>query len=154
MRRAAPPQSTAGVKAIADENSGSVLNMPDTPVSASDSVAVSSRLYIPLPAAAEPAGSAQHSGNVQIGRLESRADIVYPEDAKQQRVEGIVKLHITIGADGAVKDAAPMSGAPSLAAATLDAVRQWRYRPTTLDGHPIETEADITAVFRLPQTPQ
>ena len=154
VRRAAPSQNTGGAKAIADENSGSVLSMPDTPVSASDSVAVSSRLYIPVPAAAEPAGSAQHNGNVQIGRLESRADIVYPEDAKQQRVEGIVKLHITIGADGAVKDAAPMSGTPSLAAATLDAVRQWRYKPTTMDGRPIETEADITAVFRLPQTPQ
>lgn len=154
VRRAAPSQGAGGANATADENSGSVLSMPDTPVSASDSVAVSSRLYIPVPAAAGPPGSAQRNGNVQIGRLESRADIVYPEDAKQQRTEGIVKLHITIGADGSVKDAAPMSGAPLLAAATLDAVRQWRYKPTTMDGKPIETEADITAVFRLPQTPQ
>jgi TonB family protein len=154
VRRAAPPQGARGVNAAPDENSSSVLSMPDTPVSASNSVAVSSRLYIPVPALPGSPGSPQHTGNVQIGRLEDRAEIVYPADAIAQRIEGIVKLHITIGANGAIKNAAPMSGTPLLASAALEAVRQWRYKPTTVDGTPIETEADITAVFRLPQTPQ
>lgn len=154
VHRQAPSQLGGGGQAAVEDHSGSVLAMPDTPVSASDSVAVSSRLYVPVPAAAGTPGRPQRPGNVRIGRLESRVDIVYPPDAAQQHIEGIVKLHVTIGTDGAISSAAPMSGAPSLAAAALDAVRQWRYQPTTMDGRPIETEADITAVFRLPQTQQ
>ena len=154
VHRPASSKTADGASTSGDDNSGTVLSMPDTPVSASSSVAVSSRLYIPVPAAAGTPGSQQRAGNVQIGRLESRAEIVYPPDAEAQRVEGIVKLHVAIGADGTIQSAAPMSGAPLLAAAALDAVRQWRYKPTTMDGSPIETEADITVVFRLPQAPQ
>jgi TonB family protein len=154
VRRAAPPQRARGANTAPDENSGSVLGMPDTPVSASNSVAVSSRLYIPVPAASGAPGSPQHVGNVQIGRLENRAEIAYPADAIAQHIEGIVKLHVSIGTDGAIKSAASMNGAPLLTTAALDVVRQWRYKPTTMDGSPIETEADITIVFRLPQTPR
>jgi protein TonB len=149
--RAAPPQNTNAATA---EDSSSMLSTPDTPLAASSSVAVSSRLYILVPTAPALPGSPQHTGNVQIGRLISRAEIVYPPDAEAQRVEGIVKLHVTIGADGAVSNATPISGPSALAAAALDAVRQWRYKPTVMDGHAIETEADITAVFRLPQVSQ
>jgi len=154
VRRAPPSKGADSGNVGPDENTGSVLSMPDTPVSASNSVAVSSRLYIPVPAASGGPGSQQRAGNVQIGRLESRAEIVYPADAIAQHIEGIIKLHITIGTDGTIKSAAAMSGAPQLTSAALDAVRLWRYKPTTMDGSPIETEADVTAVFRLPQTPQ
>ena len=154
VRRAPALKGADGAGVGPEENSGSVLSMPDTPLSASNSVAVSSRLYIPVPPASGGPGSQQRAGNVQIGRLESRAEIVYPADAIAQHVEGIVKLHITIGTDGTIKSAAAMSGAPLLTSPALDAVRQWRYKPTTMDGSPIETEADVTAVFRLPQIPQ
>ena len=154
VRRAPALKGADGAGVGQEENSGSVLSMPDTPLSASNSVAVSSRLYIPVPPASGGPGSQQRAGNVQIGRLESRAEIVYPADAIAQHVEGIVKLHITIGTDGTIKSAAAMSGAPLLTSPALDAVRQWRYKPTTMDGSPIETEADVTAVFRLPQIPQ
>lgn len=153
VHRTAPSQATNGAAAPAEENARSVLTMPDTPVSASDSVAVSSRLYIPVPAAEATSGSQQRAGNVQIGRLESRVEIIYPTEAQEQRLEGIVKLHVTIGTDGAISSASSI-GDTALASAALDAVRQWRYKPTTMDGHPIETEADITVVFRLPQTSQ
>jgi TonB family protein len=153
VHRPTPSQGANSASAPGNEDAGSVLAMPDTPVSASDSVAVSSRLHIPVPAATGPQAS-QQKGNVQIGRLESRVEIIYPPEAQAQLIEGIVKLHVTIGTDGAVASAAPMSGAPLLASASLDAVRQWRYKPTLMDGRPIETEADITVVFRLPQTPQ
>ncbi len=154
VHRAAPSQNANSASAKPDENSGSVLTMPDTPVSASDSVAVSSRLYIPVPAAVGMPGAQQRAGNVQIGRLVSRVEIAYPLETRELRVEGIVKLHVIIGADGAISSASAISGAAPLAAAALDAVRQWRYKPTTMDGRPIETEADVTIVFRLPQASQ
>jgi TonB family protein len=157
-RAAAAPQaerganSAGGANASGEENAASVLSMPDTPVSASHSVAISSRLYIPLPAATSSPGT-QRGGNLQIGRLENRVEVAYPADAEQQRMEGIVKLHVTIGTDGAVENVAALSGAAVLASAATDAVKQWRYKPTMMDGHAIETEADITIVFRLPQSP-
>jgi TonB family protein len=156
VHRAAGPQgarAAGGANAPVEENAASVLTMPDTPVSASNSVAISSRLYIPVPAATNSPGT-QRGGNLQIGRLENRVEVEYPADAEQQRIEGIVKLHVTIGADGTVENVAPLSGAAVLAAAATDAVKQWRYKPTMMDGRPIETEADITIVFRLPQSPQ
>jgi TonB family protein len=156
VHRAAGPQgarAAGGANAPAEENAASVLSLPDTPVSASNSVAISSRLYIPVPAATNSPGT-QRGGNLQIGRLENRVEVEYPADAEQQRIEGIVKLHVTIGADGTVENVAPLSGAAVLASAATDAVKQWRYKPTMMDGRPIETEADITIVFRLPQSPQ
>jgi outer membrane biosynthesis protein TonB len=97
----------------AGDGATQVLSLPDAPVSASNSVAVSARVYIPLP---EETG-VQHGGNLQIGHLVQRTEIAYPAEASQQRVEGIVKLHIAIGRDGAVKSVAVMSGDSTLAAA-------------------------------------
>lgn len=148
VHRAAPP-ADGSIKtddADAAERSIPVLNLPDTPVSATNSVAVSSRLYIPLP---EVSGTSR-GGNIQIGRLEHKSDILYPQEAAEQRVEGIVKLHIVIGPDGAVRDVTVLNGDSTLAAAASEAIREWRYTPTLLDGQPIETEADVTVTFRLP----
>ena len=76
---------------------------------------------------------------------------VYPPDAEKNHIEGTVKLHATIGADGSIKDLQPLNGPPSLFPAALTAVRQWRYNPTLLNGQPIETQEDISLVFRLPK---
>lgn len=136
--------------AVADEDSTSVLNLPDAPVMASNSVAVSSQLYIPLPAVTD----SQHGGDLQIGRLERRTEIAYPPDAAQLHIEGIVKLHIFIGQDGGVHDVSVLNGDSTLAAAAVNAVQQWQYKPTLLDGKAIETQADLTITFRLPQVTQ
>jgi TonB family protein len=157
VRRGEPAASNgksngSGRASGADAGDGAtqVLSLPDAPVSASNSVAVSARVYIPLP---EETG-VQHGGNLQIGHLVQRTEIAYPAEASQQRVEGIVKLHIAIGRDGTVKSVAVMSGDSTLAASASDAIRQWQYKPTMLDGQPIETEADLTVTFRLPQVAQ
>lgn len=148
VHRAAPPADASLKSNDADTTDGStpVLNLPETPVSATNSVAVSSRLYIPLP---EVPGTSR-GGNIQIGRLEHKTDIAYPQEATEQRVEGIVKLHIVIGPDGAVRDVTVLNGDSTLAAAASESIREWRYTPTRLDGQPIETEADVTVTFRLP----
>jgi protein TonB len=74
----------------------------------------------------------------------------YSPDAARQHAEGTVQLHVTIGADGSIGNVALLSGPPALVQSATDAVRQWRYKPTLLDGKPIEIEADIAIVFWLP----
>jgi outer membrane biosynthesis protein TonB len=59
-------------------------------------------------------------------------------------------LHVVVGTNGEVESFRPVSGPEALARAAMIAVREWRYRPTLLNGKPIETQQDITFVFRLP----
>jgi len=67
-------------------------------------------------------------------------------------MEGTVKLHATIGRDGAVQSVVA-TGPPLLADAAMSAVRQWRYGPTLLGGQAIEADEDIIVVFRLSAPP-
>ena len=90
---------------------------------------------------------------LEIGRLLSRVDPVYPEDAQTQGVEGTVKLHIVIGTDGSVQSLEPISGPALLIPAAVNAVRQWRYTESSIGGQPVEAEEDITILFRLPAQP-
>jgi TonB family protein len=78
-----------------------------------------------------------------------RVDPVYPAIAREQRIEGTVKLRITIGQDGAVGNVEMLSGPPLLARAATDAVRQWRYSPTMLNGKPVQVHSEVNLVFRL-----
>lgn len=80
-----------------------------------------------------------------------RVEPIYPDDAKQQRIEGTVKIHQMIGADGSVIGAKFVSGPTLLAAAALDAAQHWHYLPALLNGQPVQTEQDIEITFRLPQ---
>jgi protein TonB len=76
---------------------------------------------------------------------------VYPPEAERTHIEGTVRLHVTIGMDGSIEDLQLISGPPQLIAAARTAVREWRYNPTLLNGQPIETQEDISLVFRLPK---
>jgi TonB family protein len=88
-----------------------------------------------------------------FGQLISRIDPVYPEDARKQLVEGTVKLHAIIGRDGAVQSVGLISGPALLVPSAMNAVQQWRFKQSLLGGQPIETEEDITVVFRLTNSP-
>jgi len=72
---------------------------------------------------------------------------VYPQFAIRTRLEGTVQLRAIIGRDGTIDSLELLSGHPILARAALDAVSQWRYRPTLLGGEPVEVETIITVVF-------
>jgi len=74
---------------------------------------------------------------------------VYPEDARAARVEGLVVLEITIGENGSVTDARVIRSIPILDQAAIDAVLQWIYEPTLLNGVPIEVELTVTINFTL-----
>jgi len=90
-------------------------------------------------------------GNVQAARLVNRVQPIYPPLARQTRISGTVKLHAIIGKNGAVEQLQVVSGHPLLVQSALDAVRQWRYQPTLLNGDPVEVDTEIDVIFSLAQ---
>lgn len=88
-------------------------------------------------------------GNVQAARLVNRVQPVYPPLARQTRISGTVKLHALIGKDGAVQHLEVLSGHPLLVQSALDAVKQWRYQPTLLNGDPVDVDTEIDVIFSL-----
>lgn len=91
----------------------------------------------------------KHSEGVQQALLVRRVQPSYPILAKQAGVEGTVRLHAVIGRDGVIRELEVLSGHPLLVNAARDAVREWRYQPTLLNGEPVEVETYITVVFQL-----
>jgi TonB family protein len=77
-------------------------------------------------------------------------DPVYPEIAMQAKVRGVVVAEIRIGTDGSVEDAKILRSIPLLDQAALDAVRQWRFTPTLLNGQAVPVMLTVTVNF----TPQ
>jgi protein TonB len=73
---------------------------------------------------------------------------VYPAIAKSARVAGVVMIEATIGSDGKVIDAKVVRSIPLLDQAALDAVRQWEYTPTLLNGVPVPVLVTVTINFR------
>ena len=70
-----------------------------------------------------------------------------PEDAARLDIRGIVIMEVTIDIDGTVKDARVLRSIPMLDAAALDAVRQWRYQPTTIDGKAVPVTITVSMSF-------
>jgi TonB family protein len=103
-----------------------------------------------LPAAAVAAN--QSARRTRSGRLIHRVEPRYPEQARAQNLEGAVVLDVQIGADGAVRNITVLQGDPLLAAAAVDAVRQWQYRPYSAKGRAVEMQERITIRFKLPSS--
>jgi TonB family protein len=99
----------------------------------------------------EPIKRVAVGGNVQAARLVKRVQPFYPEAARSERISGVVKLHVIVGKDGTVRSLQMVSGVCSLAMAAVDAVRQWRYQPTLLNGVPIEVDTQVDVIFSLSQ---
>ncbi len=74
---------------------------------------------------------------------------VYPEVARLARVGALVIVQCVIGTDGRVTEATVLRGHPLLDAAALDAVRQWTYRPTLLNGTPVAVQMTVTIQFHV-----
>jgi protein TonB len=75
----------------------------------------------------------------------------YPQLARAARISGEVRLRAIIARDGSIQNLAVVSGPAMLNQAALDAVHQWRYKPTILGGEPVEIETTITVNFILGQ---
>jgi TonB family protein len=87
--------------------------------------------------------------DTQQRRLVQSVLPVYPDVAKQAGIEGSVRLRAYIGKDGAVENLKVVSGPPALVDAAAEAVRQWRYQPTLVDGKPVNVTTTVTVDFRL-----
>ena len=141
-------QAEMSVSPVQETLPTSYLSLPEEAVSASSSVAISSRRLVPLPP--DLHSQAQPTKNLVVGRVVKRADPSYPQDAIEQRIEGTVLLHVVIGEDGKVQSVEAVGGPPALVGAAVNAVREWHYAPTLFEGHRVQTQADIRLVFRLP----
>jgi TonB family protein len=85
---------------------------------------------------------------VMAGKLLTRVDPIYPASAKQNRIEGSVKLHAIIGRDGRIRSLKLLSAPDSsLAVSAIAAVRQWTYTPYVLNGAPTEVDTVVTINF-------
>ncbi|MGD9904587.1 MAG: TonB family protein [Vicinamibacterales bacterium] len=103
----------------------------------------------PPPPAPEPPATVRVSSGVTAPTRIHDVAPVYPPIAVQAHIEGLVIIEATIGVDGAVTDARVLRSEPLLADAALQAVRQWRYTPTRLDGRPVAVVMTVTVNFRL-----
>lgn len=87
--------------------------------------------------------------DLQKMKLVRKVDPSYPAEAKAARVQGEVKLAVTIGADGTAKQVRNASGPPLLIQPAVDAVRQWIWAPTLVNGVPVAVITDIVLNFQL-----
>jgi TonB family protein len=91
-------------------------------------------------------------GNVIAANLVSQVKPVYPQSARDAGIEGKVTLQGLIGADGTLLGLTPLNNVDrDLTKAALEAVKQWRYRPTLLNGEPVEVLTTIGVEFKLSQ---
>jgi len=86
---------------------------------------------------------------LQEKNLISHVDPIYPPLALQARIQGVVRFTAVIGKDGRVSDTRLISGHPLLVAAARDAVNQWVYKPTLLNGEPVEVLTEVNVNFWL-----
>ena len=88
-------------------------------------------------------------GNVAESKLIRRVEPIYPDLALRARVQGMVVLTVTINEEGFVSGLKVVSGNPLLREAAIDAVKQWHYSPTLLNGEPVPVVATVTVAFKL-----
>jgi len=99
--------------------------------------------------AQQPQQRIRIGGAVQMAQLETQVAPVYPDVARQARIQGIVRLDAIISKEGAPLSLEIISGHPLLQQSALQAVSQWRYKPTLLNGQPVEVVTTVDVVFTL-----
>jgi len=126
-------------------NGASVTPLPAAPISAA-APAIHATV---IPNSTAAPRTQPPADRLVAAHLIYRVEPFYPKEALQQRVEGTVKIHATIGQDGRVKNLRVISGPASLTSAALSAAQYWRYVPAIRNGEPIETDEDISIEFHL-----
>jgi protein TonB len=90
-------------------------------------------------------------GNVIQANLTKKITPTYPPLAKQARIQGTVRFTAIIGKDGSIQNLQLISGHPLLVESARQAVTQWQYKPTLLNGEPVEVVTTIDVNFTLSQ---
>ncbi len=135
-------------------NASTISLDPPAPVSAIAMIpagaALDDRLNVPAPQAAPTqAPSISVGGNVQAPKLIKKITPQYPALARAARARGAVRFTATIGKDGRIKNLQLVSGNPTLVSAATDAVKQWVYQPSLLNGEPVEVITQIEVNFSM-----
>ncbi len=73
----------------------------------------------------------------------------YPESARAQGIQGTVLLNTVIDTDGRVIEAKYVSGSKEFVQASIEAVKQWRFKPTLVNGDPVQVECVFEFDFTL-----
>jgi len=85
------------------------------------------------------------------GLLTDQPPVAYPANAKSQ--QGTVILQVLIGRDGTVQDAKFMQGSLAFARTAIDGIKQWKFKPYTMNGRPVSVQTQMTMTFK-PGSPQ
>lgn len=144
---AEPPEAPAAFPDV-------ITTGPDMPAGALGSLLAVTPALPPAPVHKEPAAArapVRVSQGVQEAKLIRRILPVYPPLAIRTRQFGSVHLEAIVGKDGSIRDIRVLSGPAFLVPAAIEAVRQWLYKPTLLNGEPVEIIAPITINFKLSQ---
>ena len=126
------------------------LSFPEKPIAASSSFAITSQLSVLVSPDPEPA-VAHKPARLQAGELVSYVWPRYPRPGNRYGSTETVKVRATIGRHGEVVDVKRVSGSISLLPDAMGAMRRWRYKPTLLNGRPVQAQQDVTIEFRPPQ---
>lgn len=138
-----PPSTFFPVTAPAEGSAPRMVELPETTVFDSPKVLIRMSQFFFVPAQTGPEWS-HNLERISIGEPTAKVPPA-PADSLQAAV---VKVRATIGKDGVVTNARPLSGPVSLIPRSLDAIRHWRYEPSALDGKPVEWQGDFTIEFR------
>ena len=146
-----PPPSSAGV--VGGVPGGVPGGTPGGVMGIIGSVPTAAPPHPPVKEAPRPASPQRIrvGGQVQAANLIRKVTPVYPPLAKQARIQGVVHFTAIIGKDGTIQNLTLISGHPLLVEAARQAVSQWQYRPTLLNGDPVEVVTQIDVNFTLSQ---
>jgi len=86
---------------------------------------------------------------VMAGNVLKKVAPKYPVEAKQERIQGTIVLNAVINKEGAIEELTVASGPKELQQSSLDAVRQWTYKPYLLNGNPVEVTTTINVIYSL-----
>lgn len=101
-----------------------------------------------------PDGLLGVGGDVKAPVVINRIEPIYPEEARKARITGIVIVRAVISRDGVVKDVQVLKPLPfGLDQAAVDAVKQWTFKPATLEGKPVDVYFNLTINFKLTTPP-
>jgi protein TonB len=125
------------------------VGLPQTGLPTQISLPPTKPAAAPPPTPAKPTAPVRVSGGVESAKLLYSPHPAYPRLAVLARSEGTVRLEAIIATDGRIRNLRVLSGPTLLVDAALDAVRQWKYQPTLLNGAPVEVVTDIEVNFTL-----
>jgi protein TonB len=147
-KSASPVKSEASAPEIVQPPAASVFGVGSA--AADEEIAgIAGAAGATMPKPAAP-GAMKISQGVTQGLLIKRVPPSYPQAAKQMHIQGTVQLQANIGKDGSVTSVKALSGEAVLSHAAIDAVKQWKYKPYTLNNEPVEIQTQITVNFKLP----